>query len=281
MKPRRQKNRFNFVTRRIRFSIITIVSLAILSVVVFAQNQTLRHSSFTTGYLLLGSVVFLAAFNLRKKLPFLPVFGSATFWMQLHIYVGLATFAMFGLHIAWRFPNGMFESFLAMLYLAVAISGVYGLYVTRVYPSRLNNLNEEVIFERIPLFRQQIALQARSLVLQASESSGVLASLYTNRLAAFFEQPRKLSYLIRPTGQVRRQLTQEIEDLDRYLKEEQRCLSRQLIAMVNQRDDLDYHYALQGRLKVWMFAHIGLTYSLLAVALLHMVMAQAFSGGLS
>lgn len=272
--------KLKFVNRRIRYSIITLVLLALLAVVVYAQNQTLRHSSFTTGYLLMGCILFLAAFNLRKKLPVLPVLGSATFWMQLHIYVGLATFAIFGFHIAWHVPNGMFESFLAILYLIVAFSGVYGLYVTRVYPSRLNSLNEEVIFERIPAFRQRIAAQARALILQACESSDVLAKLYTNRLAAFFERPRKLAYLIRPNGRMRRQLISEIEDLDRYLAEDQRGLGQQLSAMVKQRDDLDYHYALQGRLKIWLFAHIGLTYSLLAVALLHMVMAHAFSGGL-
>lgn len=210
----------------------------------------------------------------------LPALGSAAFWMQLHIYVGLATFAIFGFHIAWRVPHGMFESFLAMLYLVVASSGVYGLYVTRFYPSRLNSLNEEVIFEQIPALRQRIAAHARAIVLQACEASDVLAKFYTNRLAAFLERPRKLAYLIQPNGRMRRQLISEIEELDRYLTEDQRSLSQQLSAMVIQRDDLDYHYALQGRLKVWLFVHIGLTYSLLAVAFLHMVLAHAFSGGL-
>jgi hypothetical protein len=79
---------------------------------------------------------------------------------------------------------------------------------------------------------------------------------------------------------MRRQLIAEITDLDRYLAEDQRAISRQLSAMVAQRDDLDYQYAIQGRMKVWLFVHIGLTYSLLVVSLLHMLMAHAFDGGL-
>ena len=228
----------------------------------------------------MGCLLFLAAFNLRKKLPFLPSIGSAAFWMQIHIYVGLSTFAIFGLHVAWRVPNGMFECFLAMLYLSVAFSGLYGLYVTRFYPPRLTALGDEAIFERIPIFRQRLAVQARSLILQACESSDVLAKFYVNRLAKFFEQPRGLAYLVRPTGRMRRQLISEIQDLNRYLAEDQRDVIRQLAAMVKRRDDLDYHYALQGRLKVWLFAHIGLTYSLLIVSLLHMVLMHAFCGGL-
>ena len=228
----------------------------------------------------MGCIVFLAAFNLRKKITVLPAIGSARFWMQLHIYVGLATFAIFGFHIAWHVPNGMFESILAILYLTVAFSGVYGLYVTRTYPARLTGLGDEVIFERIPSLRHRLANQVRLLVLQASETSDVLGNFYASRLARFFEQPRSLAYLVSPNGRMRRQLISEIEDLDRYLADDQRSVGHQLSAMVKRRDDLDYHYAIQGRLKVWMFVHIGLTYSLLAFAMLHMIMAHAFSGAL-
>jgi len=272
--------KLNFTKRRIRNSVVTLVLLALLGVVVYAQRQTLLHASFTTGYLLMGCVVFLAAFNLRKKITVLPAIGSARFWMQLHIYVGLATFAIFGFHIAWHVPNGMFESILAALYLTVAFSGVYGLYVTRIYPAKLAGLGDEVIFERIPWFRQRLAQQARTLVIQASQTSDVLGNFYASRLAQYFEQPRSLVYLVSPNGRMRRQLISEIEDLDRYLVDEQRGVGQQLTAMVKQRDDLDYHYAIQGRLKVWMFIHIGLTYSLLVCAMLHMILAHAFSGGL-
>jgi hypothetical protein len=72
----------------------------------------------------------------------------------------------------------------------------------------------------------------------------------------------------------------EIEDLDRYLSSDQRSLGQQLSQMVKKKDDLDYHAAQQGRLKIWLFAHIGFTYSLLLVSIIHGVMAHAFAGGL-
>jgi hypothetical protein len=270
----------SFSARRVRNVCFTVLSIAILAVIVYAQNQSLMRSSFTTGYLLIGSIVFLASFNLRKKLTFLPAIGSAAFWMQIHIYVGLATFAVFGFHIAWHVPNGWFESFLAVLYLAVAGSGVYGLYATRVLPKRLTAIPDEVVYERIPWLRNQIAIQAKSIVLAACESSDVLAKFYANRLSSYFERPRSLAYLVHPSGRVRRQLVAEIEELDRFLADDQRQVSRGLSSLVKRKDDLDYHHALQGRLKVWLFVHIGLTYSLLAVSFLHMILAHAFHGGL-
>lgn len=280
MSQKQIKKTFTFQRRRLKNLALTTVGLGVLAVIVAAQNQTLARSSFTTGYLLLGCLFFLAAFNLRKKLPFLPMLGSAAFWMQLHIYVGLSTFVIFGLHLAWHLPNGMFESFLAILYLTVAGSGVYGLYATRVLPKRLTAMPEEVIFERIPWLRKEIAQQAKEIVLGTSESTEVLARFYANRLVRYFERPRNLAYLVNPTGRVRRQLVAEIEELDRFLALEQRQASRGLTELVKRKDDLDYHHALQGRMKIWLFVHVGLTYSLLVVSLLHMVLVHAFSGGL-
>ena len=72
----------------------------------------------------------------------------------------------------------------------------------------------------------------------------------------------------------------ELKGLDRYLEKDQRSVNQQLTKFVHQKDDLDYHYAIQGRLKLWLFVHIGLTYGLLAAAVMHGIMAHAFGGGL-
>ena len=71
-----------------------------------------------------------------------------------------------------------------------------------------------------------------------------------------------------------------IGELDRYLSRPGRETGRQLARLVREKDDLDYHRALQGRLKLWLFVHIGLTYGLLFAAILHGVLAHSFGGGL-
>ena len=279
MSKNQSKRRFSFASRRIRNGLLLLVGIVLLAIWVTSQNQNLVHSSFTTGYVLLGSFLLLTAFGMRKRLPFIATLGSATFWTQLHIYVGLSTFLIFGFHVHWRLPNGGFELLLTGLYLIVACSGLYGVYITRTVPKKLTALGEEVIYERIPTFRVQLATDARRLVLQACQQSDVLARFYTNRLAAFFEQPRSLAWVANPNGRMRRQLMSEINDLNRYPSPMQRDVSQQLREMVQRKDALDYHAAQQGRLKLWLFAHIGFTYSLLIVSVLHGVMAHAFAGG--
>ena len=157
---------------------------------------------------------------------------------------------------------------------------LYGLYATRTFPRKLTSLNEEVIYERIPAFRRELARHARTIVLEACQSTPVLANFYVNRLSRFFETRRSLAYMVHPTGRTRRQLVAELEDLDRFLAGDDRRVSRELAIMVRKKDDLDYHRVMQGKLKMWLFVHIAMTYSLLIFAVVHGILAHAFSGGL-
>ncbi len=246
----------------------------------YHQQQNLQRDSFTSGYILIGTVLFLAAYNIRKFLPFIPWLGSSASWMQFHIYVGLGSFFVFLWHVGLKLPNGIFESCLAALYVIVFGSGLLGLFWTRTIPRRLTAIGEQVIFEQIPLLRRQLVRQVQELLFQSPAKSVVLCRFYVQRLAGFFEQARPVSYLVRPSGHACRALLSEIEDLDRYLSPPHRDAGRKLAEMVRRKDDLDYHLALQGRLKIWLFAHIGLTYSLVIVAIVHGVMVHAFHGGL-
>lgn len=270
----------NFFRRRLLFGGVTTGCIALLCTALWIMNSRLQHGSFLSGYVLMGSLVFLMLLGMRKRLTFLPAIGSASFWAQMHIYVGISSAVVFLLHMQGRVPDGNLERFLAALYVIVAGSGFYGLYITRVLPQKLNAIQEEVIFERIPALRNELARRARKAVTETCEQSGVLGRFYLNRLIWFFERPRSLSYAIHPSGRRRRQLINEIEELDRFLSPEQRRVSRQLSIFVRKKDDLDFHWAMQGRLKLWLFLHIGVTYSLLIVAIIHGVMAHAFAGGL-
>jgi hypothetical protein len=264
--------------RRIRRILLTLVLCGFFAFVFWEMNRKLLHSTYVSGYILFAAIVFLTAFNLRKKLTFLPSIGSAATWMQLHIYVGLSTFLFFGFHIGWRVPNGYLEGFLAILYLTVALSGVYGLFITRVIPKRLTAIGDEFIFERIPTLRMQLALEARQTAMGALDGSEVIPRFYMNHLLSFFEKPRSLFYKLFPTGRKKRQLVGDLKGLERYLSDDQRPIGQSLVTMVQRKDDLDYHFAMQGRLKLWLFLHIGFTYSLLAISILHGILVHAFAG---
>jgi hypothetical protein len=269
-----------FTRRRIRNATITLLALAALFLWVRAQQRHLHSSSFTSGYFLFTAVVFLAAYNIRKRLPFLPL-GSSTGWLQWHLYVGLATMFLFALHIGPNWPSGILESLLALVYVLTFGSGVLGLYLTRTIPAQLARVGHEVIFERIPALRRVVCRTAGDVVLQSVSDSGAttLAEFYTARLYDYFERPRGTWYLLRPTTAKRRTLMREMRDVRRYLSVCEQTACERLFALIRRKDDLDFHEARQGLLKLWLFVHIGLTCALVLLAILHGILAHAFHGG--
>ncbi len=82
----------------------------------------LRDTTLGSGWILLAAVLFLASYNLRKKLTYPPLLSSAT-WLRLHVYVGVGSIVGFLWHIGWRMPNGLLEGALAAVYVGVAASG--------------------------------------------------------------------------------------------------------------------------------------------------------------
>lgn len=270
----------SLVRRRLTSATLTIVLLALFAYWLKWRESSLARVSFDSGYVLIGSLLFLAMYNVRKKLPVLPWTTSAA-WLQAHLYVGLATAVLFGLHVNWRVPDGSFEVLLTGLYLATFLSGLLGIYWTRTLPQRLARVSEEVIYQRIPILRNQLREKAQQAVLDTVRSAGAttLGEFYSSHLHAYFEKPRGLAYFLRPNSRLRRRLLAELTEMDRYLSEPEREAAEQLFALVRRRDDLDYHAALQLRLKAWLFIHIALTYPLLAAATLHGVLVHLFDGG--
>jgi hypothetical protein len=269
-----------FVRRRLFGVNAVLVALAGVWWWADSMRNRLTSPSYFTGWLLLVSLLFLAAFQIRKKLP-APPMGSAATWLQLHIYTGFATVGLYMIHAPWRVPNGTLEALLALLYWATFASGVVGLYWTRSLPRRLSRVAHEVIYERIAAVRGRLRERAQAAVLQGVRSGGTttLGEFYTAQLHEFFSTHRGWRYRVLPSSKLRKSLLLQLTEATRYLSDHERKVAEELFALVRQRDDLDYAEALQWRLKAWLFVHIALTYPLLITAGLHAWTAHLFYGG--
>jgi hypothetical protein len=71
----------------------------------------------------------------------------------------------------------------------------------------------------------------------------------------------------------------EMQNVQRYLSEQERSACERLFALVRRKDDLDFQEARQKILKWWLFGHLGVSYALVLLAVLHGVLAHAFDGG--
>lgn len=263
--------------RTVRAAVMLLLT-ASLAALVGLQTAQLQRTSLTTGCALFATVLFLISLHWRKQAPSLPL-GKISVWLQYHLYAGYLVIGLFALHVGFRLPGGLFESGLFLVFVIVAGSGVYGLYITRTIPQQLRLLPQEVVYEKIPALRREVAAQSRQLLRQATSESSVLVRFYRSHLALFLEQPRELSYWLRPSSRQRRALLDQLREMQRFLNPQQRAMAEQLAQLVCRKDDLDFHAALQGRLKLWMYVHIAFSYSLLLLGTLHGILALAFYGG--
>jgi hypothetical protein len=264
--------------RATHFAVFATISL-VLVLSVRALSTHLYNTSLMTGWSLLALVVALAFFNARKKLPFIPM-GRASAWLQFHLYAGMLAVVMFLLHLHGRI-NGALQTTLAVLFVLVVCSGAIGILLSRDYARRLTSRGQEVIFERIPALRRRIRDRAEELILTSvtEQGSTALADFYAHRLVPYLDGPRNTWRHLFESKRPQSTWSEEFAALDRYLSDSERDWARELSELVLMKDDLDYHYALQGALKLWLFVHVPLTYVMLILGVFHGLLAQAFSAG--
>lgn len=264
---------------RLKRNLLASGLMAVIAVLAYATlSSTLVHESFVTGWLLAGAIGLLAAYNLRRNLPFLPL-GSSSEWLQLHVYLGLLGVVIFLVHVGFELPNGPLEIGLAAIYALVAGSGILGLIMARSVPQRLTRRGEEVLYDRIPKFRRQLMDRAEALALRAVEETGstTISDYYTDRLRPFFDGPRNYLGHVFEISRNRHELLDEMRDLERYLNDNETAILRDIADLTRAKDDLDYHYALQSMMKRWQFVHVPLSFGLILLVLLHMVVVYAFA----
>jgi hypothetical protein len=268
------------VARRLRNIGLFLLLATVIVSAEFVWSVRLYRTPFITGWILLILLALLAAYTLRKKVPFLPL-GSTSTWLQIHIYAGLVSFLVFALHTGFRIPNGTFERLLAGLYLGVFLSGLAGLFLTRVIPPRLTSRGSEIIFERTPILIKSIRDEVEKSVLDsvADTEATAIQDLYLEHLKPFFERPRNMLWHWLHSPRPSQALLQRIRRQQRFLREDEQAVLQGIAERVRVKNDLDHQFALQALLKIWLFVHIPLTYGLLVFALFHSVVVYAFAGG--
>ena len=235
---------------------------------------------YLTGWCLLGLMLYLTAYNLRKKLAFLPLVSSRL-WLQAHIWLGLFTGLVFLLHLQSRWPAGVFENLLALLFVGVTVSGLLGWGLSRTLPARLTAVGGEVPFEHIPVIRRSLRERAEGLVVGgiAEARAATLADFYTARLAGFFAAPANFRAHLFASRRPLNHLLEQLVEVKRFLGPEEKRRLDELALLVRQKDATDLHRTTQLLLKGWLFVHIPLTYGLLLFSFVHVVLVYAYSGG--
>lgn len=259
---------------------VTAIAVAFVYWLLGHYDAALRDPRFFDGWILFAAMAVQILFHLRKKLPSLPL-GKAASWLKLHVYGGYFVIAVFGFHTGFSLPDAPFEWVLWALFILVAVSGAIGAYLSWSFPAKLDQGAQPLTFERIPVYRFELAREMDDLARNSVGQIGSLAisDFYVNRLHAFFRKPRNrlahLRHSRRPLGRI----CSEIDGLEPYVDTGGRNMLRAIKGLVVAKDRLDFQYAHQSVLQTWLFVHIPATYCLIVLSLLHVAIVEAFSSG--
>ena len=89
-------------------------------------ERSLNYSEFVSGGALFFVIFVLCIFNLRKRLPFLPLWPAHK-WFLLHTVAGFLALFLFWLHVDVLWPNGLYAQILTVLFYGTTLSGILGL----------------------------------------------------------------------------------------------------------------------------------------------------------
>jgi hypothetical protein len=267
--------------RRFQNSLLSIALTAVLLVFLKIYGIPLYRMQVWSGWILFTLILLLLIYNIRKKLPMLPL-GRAAFWLQCHAYLGLVTCVMFIQHINFRFPSGNFEILFSSVFIFTAFTGIFGLILSRVIPKYLSSRGEEVLFERIPIFTVKLKDQSQALIKEcvSATKSKVLFDYYQQHLFEYFCEPKNIFFHLIGSNSAWNKMLIKHRTFGRFLNDEENDYADKLLILMRQKNDLDYHYALQGLLKAWTFLHFPLSFALLVLSLLHVALVYAFVGGI-
>lgn len=270
-----------FASRRWTLSLATLAIALALAFAWQLGRIALRPTPIYSGALLLVLVLALTFFNARKKLPFLPLLTAHT-WLQAHIYLGWLAVVVFLLHTGPRIPDGRLERLLALAFLGVAASGAFGLWISRRLPSRMVRSGESLVFERIPALRHRLHTEAKELVwtAEAATKSTTLADFYVRELSRYFDHVPHLFAPLLGDDVVHHAAHRELTVLRRYLDQREADFADELAALLETKRNLDFQYASQRLLKLWLFVHIPLTYGMLVLVAAHVWLALHHAGRL-
>ncbi|RMF37787.1 MAG: hypothetical protein D6753_16950, partial [Planctomycetota bacterium] len=149
-------------------------------------------------------------------------------------------------------------------------------------PQRLLALSEDYRLECIPGLQRAVADAAHAAAVASSDfgEGSTLAEFYQRELLPYFRLPRSWMFVLFPGGRRRRELLGRLQRLDRYLGPQGLSTVEELARLIQRKDDLDYHYAVQRRLQLLYAAHAALMWVLAILIAAHVPMALRFQGGM-
>ncbi len=260
---------------------LTIVAIAGLFWLVAQYDTALRDARFLDGWILAAGMLAQLTYHVRKQLPALTL-GRAAIWLKSHIYIGYFVIAAFLVHTSFSMPENSLEWVLWILFVIVAASGVFGLFLTRSIPARLQHVSsDQITLEQIGAARVKLAQDVDGLMLNSVKraDSAAVSNYYVDQLYKYFRKPQHVAAHLRGSRYPLQAICDDLDNLERQPNTKAKEIIDTLKSHATAKFDLDHQFALQWLQQAWLFVHVPATYCLIAMSILHTMVVYAYSSG--
>jgi hypothetical protein len=255
---------------------------------VWIYGNGLRDPRYLDGWVLAGGMGLQLCLHIAVKTALLsPRFMSAL--KKFHIFIGYLLIAAFVSHSDFSLPDTGFEWALWAGFVLVTLSGIFGTYFAWSLQAK-REIDERASTDRkstryAGLAQEVLAIIAMTdpattaLALPALPDDAWIKDLYTNHLEDFFQGPRNVTAHLIGSRRPLQRLTDEIDNLSRYVDKQAQDKLAAIKALVVEKDRLDFARVHHGLTKGWLFVHVPVTYALIVLSVLHVLVVYAFSSG--
>ncbi len=220
------------------------------------------------GTALIGVLMYL---GIRRR-SYSSHTGTLQGWVSAHVYLGLLTLLVIPLHAGFRFGWDVHTLAFALLVLVV-LSGMVGVLLYQIIPSRLTRLEARQQADKIDPELARLLSDMRALV---KDKSDVLVHIYQAELAASQQRVPSGWSLIR--GQTRDLLAERSADLAAKAAvvplEEQatfQVLSQLLLKKAQLELNLLQQMQLRNALKAWLYVHVPVSIAMVFAVGVHLI----------
>jgi hypothetical protein len=227
------------------------------------------------GYLLgtIGAVLilWLTALGLRKR-AITRKRWSLKAWTSAHVYLGLSLIVIATLHTGFQFGWNIHTLAYALMMLVI-LSGIYGIWAYAFLPSALSDNRSEMtaaqMIEAVESIDKQIQISAQPLsdedsrIVLDSLGEDVFGGGLFRRLSG---RPPKGGNVV--ALRIIRRRAAESEGEEAIALEQVSVLMQRKAGALNR---IRRHVRIRARLEVWLYAHVPLTFALIAALSAHIV----------
>jgi hypothetical protein len=217
----------------------------------------------------LAAALFVFEMSYPSRRPRARPLGTAQAWIQAHIYLGVVAFCAVLAHSGFAWPHGTLGWLLLLLSSWTVLSGLAGVWLQKVVPAILaEGLEVEAIYERIPGLVGRLLAESDALVVDAGD---VLERFYRNEVRPSLAGVHgSMSFLLDVRGG-RDHALEPFRRVLRFVDEREKAIVEDLMAIYQEKRELDAQFSLQGLLRGWTLLHVPAAGLLMGLTAMHIV----------